>query len=77
MTHDPTCRCIWCASDPDRERHDLTIMSVPIRDVDAALRRECGRRLGTLRCEAPAGHGGWHYDGEAGVFWPGREEVQR
>jgi hypothetical protein len=47
------------------------------RDVDAALRRECGRRFGTLRCEAPAGHGGWHYDGEAGVFWPGREDVQR
>lgn len=45
------------------------------RDVDAALRRECGRRLGTLRCEAPAGHGGRHYDGEAGVFWPGREDV--
>jgi hypothetical protein len=39
--------------------------------------RECGRRLGTLRCEAPAGHGGRHYDGEAGVFWPGREDVQR
>lgn len=19
MTHDPTCRCIWCASDPDSE----------------------------------------------------------
>lgn len=45
------------------------------RDVDAALRRECGRRLGTLRCEAPAGHVGRHYDGEAGVFWLGREDV--
>ena len=30
MTHVPTCRCIWCASDPDSECHDLTIMSVPI-----------------------------------------------
>ena len=46
------------------------------RDVDAALRRECGRRLGTLRCEAPAGPGGRHYDGEAGVFWLGREDVR-
>ena len=48
----------------------------PRRHVDAALRRECGRRLGTLRCEAPAGHGGRHYDGEAGVFWLGREDVR-
>ena len=47
------------------------------RDVDAALRRECRRRLGALRCEALAGHEGRHYDGEAGVFWPGRVDVQR
>lgn len=44
------------------------------RDVDAALRRECGRRFGTLRCEAPAGHVDHHYDGEARVFWLVRED---
>lgn len=44
---------------------------------DLYPRPECGHRLGMLRCEAPAGHEGRHYDGEAGVFWPGREDVQR